>query len=291
MNAVPQDGFRCGLVALIGRTNVGKSTLLNGLIQARVSIVSPKPQTTRHAIQGVVHRPEGQLVFVDTPGFFQTRRNALVDQLHARAKAALSGIDAVVHVVDPSRPVGDEDRQVLELLATLPLPKVLCINKSDLRSRPHRQAWQDRREGYAAVVEVSALAARGLDALIAALLPLLPVGPALYPPDEITNASRDFRIGEMVREKIYLLTEEEVPYRTAVRVELIEERPQPKGEPILHIEARVLVADKRYKGMLIGQGGRMIRDIGTAARSDLQKILGRRIHLALSVKVDRGLPQ
>jgi len=286
----PPAGFRAGLVALLGRTNVGKSTLLNALVGTRVSIVSPKPQTTRHPIQGVAHRPEGQLVFVDTPGFFRTHRSALVEQLHERAKSALAGIDVVIHVVDPSRPTGEEDRMVLEVLSALSLPKVLCLNKADLPMRPHRAAWKERAADYAAVIEVSALDGRGIDALIRAILPLLPVAPPLYPPEEITNASRDFRIAEVIREKIYLLTEEEVPYRTAVQIEKVVERPAEKGQPLWRIEARVLVAEERYKGMLIGQAGRMIRAIGSAARSDLHKIFRRRIQLALSVKVDTSLP-
>lgn len=291
MQSSPPPGFRTGLIALVGRTNVGKSTLMNSLLRSRVSIVSPKPQTTRHAIQGILHRPDAQLVFVDTPGFFQTHRNALVDRLHERARAALEGIDVVLHVVDPSRPVGVEDNMVLDVVAALTIPKVLCLNKADLPHRPFRAPWLERRAAYTALVDVAGITGRGLDTLIETLLPLLPVGEPLYGPGEITNASRDFRIGEVVREKIYLLTEEEVPYRTAVRVTLVEERTLPKGDVILHVEAQVLVAEERYKGMLIGEGGRMIRDLGTAARADLQDILGRRVHLALSVKVDRSLPQ
>lgn len=289
----PAPPFRTGLVALVGRTNVGKSTLLNALVAAKVSIVSPKPQTTRHPVHGIVHRPAAQVVFVDTPGFFKTRQSALVDDLHARARAALDGIDAVVQVVDPSRPIGPEDEMVDAALRGISQPRVLCLTKSDLRERPHRSAWLKRRAEFAAVVEVSAVAGRGLDALVDALVPLLPPGEALYPEGEVTNASRTFRIGEIIREKVYLQTEEEVPYRTAVRVNLAEDRPRtadPDSEPVLHIDAHLLVAHERYKGMLIGARGQRIREVGTAARRELEQVFRRRVRLDLSVKVDTSLP-
>jgi GTP-binding protein Era len=280
--------FRSGLAVLLGRTNVGKSTLLNALVDAKVTIVTLRPQTTRHAVQGVVHRPGRQIVFVDTPGFFRTRRSGLVDRLHARARAALEGIDVVVHVVDPTRPVGAEDEMVLEVLRGVPQPKVLCLNKSDVRRCPCREAWLARAGEYVAMVEVSALARRGLAGLVDAILPLLPPGPPLYEAGEKTNVHRDFRITETVREKIYLLTGQEVPYRTAVVLETIEERATKEGTPLCHVKATILVAGERYKGMLIGAGGRKVRDIGTAAREDLERLLGRKVFLELSVRVDRG---
>lgn len=287
-------GFRAGLVALVGRTNVGKSTLLNALVDAKISIVSPKPQTTRHAIQGVVNRPGVQLVFVDTPGFFRTRRSALVDGLHARAREALEGIDALIHVVDPSRPIGAEEKMVIEALSGVTQPRVLCLNKSDLKERAFRDAWYIRAQQYASVVEVSASARLNLEALIDVVRPFLPVGEPLFPVGEITNASLSFRIGEIIREKIYLQTEEEVPYRTAVRVNVAEERPRatakPGADPVLHVEADLLVAEERYKGMLIGARGARIRDIGSAARRELEAVFRKRVRLELQVRVDASLP-
>lgn len=281
-----ENAYQSGLVALIGRTNVGKSTLLNALVDEKLAIVSPKPQTTRHAIQGVVNRPEAQIVFVDTPGFFRTHRSSLVERLHTRARSALEGIDLVLHVVDPSRPIGDEDRMVLEELQKLQQPRLLCLNKADLRRRPHRADWMERASGYAGCVEVSAIARRGLDTLIAAITPLLPSGPPLYGQGEKTNAHIEFRIGEIIREKIYLLTDEEVPYRTAVRVD--EWHPS-EGESVPSIRATILVAGDRYKAMLIGAQGRMIRSIRTAARKDLAQLLGARVSLEITVRVDARL--
>src|SRR5690606_24302402 len=150
MSDSPQAEFRTGMVTLLGRTNVGKSTLLNALVDAKISIVTPRPQTTRHAIHGIVHRPEGQIVFVDTPGFFRTHRSRLVDKLHVRARSALSDVDAVVHVVDPTRAPGEEDEMVRHALEAVRCPRVLCINKVDARRRPHMEEWRGTAGSYAA---------------------------------------------------------------------------------------------------------------------------------------------
>lgn len=287
MNSTTPSGFRAGIVVLLGRTNVGKSTLINVLVGSKISIVTPKPQTTRHAIHGIIHRPEGQIVLVDTPGFFRTHRSQLVDRLHARARAALESADAVLHVVDPSRPPGVEDRLVIEVLERLAQPKVLCLTKSDLRRRPHCAEWLDGPGAYVARVEVSAVAQRGLDGLVESLLALLPVGVPLYPEDQATNAGLEFRMAEVIREKIYLLTGEEVPYRTSVRLDATEERAGRDGQPLTAIQAVILVAQDRYKAMLIGARGRMIRDIGSEARTDLERLVGRKVFLSLRVAVDR----
>ena len=196
--------FRAGLAALVGRTNAGKSTLLNALVGRKISIVTPKPQTTRHPVQGIVHRPGGQVVLVDTPGFFKTRSSRLVDELHGRARSALEGIDVVVHVVDPSREPGEEELMVLEALQGVLPPRVLCLNKADLRRRPALAAWHARASSYTAVVETSGRTGLGLEPLVAELLKLLPVHPPLYPVDQVTNAHRDFEIAELIREQVYL---------------------------------------------------------------------------------------
>ncbi|MCK6500286.1 MAG: GTPase Era, partial [Nitrospira sp.] len=273
----PPSTFRAGLAVLIGRTNAGKSTLLNALVERKVSIVSSKPQTTRHPIHGVLHRPSGQVVFVDTPGFFQTHRSALVEKLHARTRAALDGIDVVVHVADPSRPIGAEDEMVLAALKSVSQPKILCLAKSDLRSRPHLAAWKEHAALYAAVLEVSAMKRQHLEDLVNVLLERLPIAPPLYPESEFTNARREFQIGEIIREKIYILTGDEVPYRTAVKVESIDERPSRAGEDLFEVHAEIQVAHVRYTSMLIGAKGRMVRNIGAAARKDLETLLGRKV--------------
>ncbi|NGO39508.1 GTPase Era [Limisphaera ngatamarikiensis] len=285
----PPPETRCGLAVLVGRTNVGKSTLLNALVGRKVSIVTPKPQTTRDPIQGVVNRPEGQIVFVDTPGFFKTHANRLVERLHERARRALQGIDVVVHVVDPSRAIGPEDEMVWEALQGVTQPRLLCLNKSDLPERPYVDAWKQRRDQYAGWYEVSAYTGQGLEDLVQGILQHLPVGPRLYPEDQITNAHQRFLIGEIIREKVYLLMDEEVPYRTAVEVHAVEESRDRQGRPMYHIKASILAANPRYQRMLIGAGGRRIREIGQAARVDLEAQLGRKVFLDMDVLVDRSL--
>jgi len=284
----PPPHFRAGLVALVGRTNVGKSTLLNALVGRKISIVTPKPQTTRHPVQGIVHRPEGQVVLVDTPGFFKTRSSTLVDELHGRARDALEGIDAVLHVVDPARDIGAEDAMVLEALQGVTQPRVLCLNKCDLRRRPALDAWRERAASYAAVVETSGRSGAGLDALVAALLRLLPEHPPLYPPDQATNAHRDFEIAELIREQVYLQTGEEIPYRTAIELDAVEPAVTRDGQPYLHIKAAILTHHDRHQRMLIGAGARKIRSIGTAARQELEARLGQKVFLDLDVLVEKG---
>ena len=281
--------FRAGLAALIGRTNVGKSTLTNALVGQKIAIVTPKPQTTRHVVHGVVNGPNCQLVLVDTPGFFRTKTSRLVTELHRKAREALEGIDVVVHVVDPAREIGEEDQMVTEVLQRVRQPRVLCLTKLDLRQRPARDAWLARASEYAAVVEVSARAGTGLETLKSALFQLLPEHPPLYPPEDVTNAHRDFQIAELIREQVYLLTGNEVPYRTVIELDAVDEAVTREGQPFLHIKAAVLTPNDRYQRMLIGAGAQMIRAIGTAARRELERKLERKVFLDLDVLVDKHI--
>jgi GTP-binding protein Era len=281
--------FRAGLAVLVGRTNAGKSTLLNALVGKKISIVTHRPQTTRHPVHGIVHRPEGQVVFVDTPGFFKTHKSALVDTLHQRASEALKGIDAVVHVVDPTRDVGEESDMVAAVLGRVEQPKILCLSKLDLPKRPFREDWLRLGTGYSAVVEASGFTGDGCDALVTALMALMPVGLPLYPPDQLTNTTLDFRVAEMIREKVYLYTGEEVPYRTQVEVDKVEELPSITGKPVLHVTAAVVTPTDGYQRMLIGAGARKIKQIRLAAQDDLRRLLGMRVKLELDVIVDRNM--
>lgn len=281
--------FRAGLAVLVGRTNVGKSTLLNALVGRKICIVTPKPQTTRDPIHGVVNRPGGQIVFVDTPGFFKTHASRLVDRLHERARAALKGMDVVVHVVDPSRAIGPEDEMVLEALQGITQPRLLVLNKADLPDRPYAEAWKARQADYAAVYEVSAYTGQGLEPLVDGILARLPPGPPLYPEDQVTNAHRNFLLAELIREKVYLLMDQEVPYRTAVEVGAVEERLDKQGQPLVHVKATLLAANPRYQRMLIGAGGQRIRQIGQAARQEMEALLGKKVFLDMDVQVDRHL--
>lgn len=277
---------KSGFAVLVGRTNVGKSTLLNALVGTKIAIVTPKPQTTRDTYHGVVTRPEGQIVFVDTPGIFETEPTKLVANLHHKVRDALEGIDVVVHVVDPSRAIGVEDRHVLELVRHVTQPKILVLNKADLPERPWRQEWLDRASEYVQTLEVSALTGKGVEELVRAIMALLPTGPLHYPEGQVTNVSNEFWIREVIREKIYLQTGQEVPYTATVQVEKIEDRQTKDGKPLLYIKAAILTTDDRHQRMLIGAGGRRVREIGAAARHELEVALNRKVFLDLTVLVD-----
>ncbi len=280
------SNFKSGLAVLVGRTNVGKSTLLNVLVGTKIAIVTPKPQTTRDTYHGIVHRPEGQIVFVDTPGIFKTEPSKLVQNLHHRVRDAVEGIDVIVHVADPTRPPGPEDRRVCDLIARIGQPKILALNKLDEPNRPFRGYWMERGPQYVSVVELSALKGKNIDLLVNAILRHLPVGPPQYPEGQVSNVTNEFWIAELIREKIYLQTGQEVPYSTNVQLEQVEDRKDKAGQPLLYIKAAILTTHERYQRMLIGQGGKKIKEIGSAARRELEVAMNRKVFLDLAVLVD-----
>jgi GTP-binding protein Era len=283
--------YRAGLAVLVGRTNAGKSTLLNALVGTKVSIVTPRPQTTREAVHGVVNRAGGQIVFVDTPGFFKTHASALVESLHKRAKEALADVDVIVHVADPTRPIGEEDEIVLAVLARQNKPKILCLNKSDVHYRRYRSPWFMKQNDYCAVVEVSATDGQNLEPLVDAILKHLPAGEPLYPPEQVSNATREFTFAEIIREQIYLQTGEEVPYRTRVELGGIEEAVSPGGKPMLSVKASILTPSDRYQRILIGSKASRIKAIRTGAEWQLRKLTGRKVTLEVDVVVDAKMPK
>src|SRR5437867_764191 len=177
----PRMELKAGFAVLVGRTNVGKSTLLNALVGTKIAIVTPKPQTTRDTYHGIVNRPEGQIVFVDTPGIFKTQPSRLVANLHHKIRDAIEAIDVIVHVVDPTRSLGPEDQRVSELVSHITRPKILVLNKLDLPECHYRDTWLERGPKYSSVVEVSALTGKNVESVIAAIFRHLPVGPAQYP--------------------------------------------------------------------------------------------------------------
>jgi GTP-binding protein Era len=278
--------FKSGFAVLVGRTNVGKSTLLNALVGTKIAIVTPKPQTTRDTYHGIVHRPEGQIVFVDTPGIFKTQPSKLVQNLHHKVRDALEGINVIVHVVDPTRAIGTEDQRVNDIVDHSILPKILILNKSDLPYRDFRDTWLERGPKYASVVELSALTGKNVDLLISAIFRHLPVGPPQYPEGQVTNVTNEFWIGELIREKLYLQTSQEVPYTAAVQVEQVEDRKDKQGKPLLYVKAAILTTDDRHQRMLIGQHGKKIKEIGSAARKELEVAMNRKVFLDLAVLID-----
>lgn len=274
--------MKSGFVTLFGRSNVGKSTLLNQLVGTKIAITSPKPQTTRHQIQGVVHDERGQIVFVDTPGIFTTSRNQLTKYLNKAAQNALRDVDVVLHVVDPTRPIGPEDKKIMGVVRELPQPKILVINKIDVYQPRYLASFEVLADDYDAVVKLSAKNGKHIGSLINEILELLPEGEGIYEGGQLTNLDNQFWFAELIREKLFLRLHEEVPYSVHVVVDEIRRR----ADETLYVKARILTSADRYKGIIVGKGGRGIREIGQSARRELEGAVGGKIYLDLHVEVD-----
>lgn len=275
--------FRCGFAALVGRPNVGKSTLLNALVGQKLSIVTPRPQTTRHRIIGLAQLPHAQIAFVDTPGLHSQARRALNKAMNRTAAAALEDADLVVFVVE-ALVWNAEDELVLQRIARAGRPALVAVNKVD-RAKPRERllpylAELDRRHGFLALVPVSALKEKNLDDLRTAIAAHLPVSAPLFPDGELTDRGIQFRIAEMIREKLTLELNQEVPYGIAVEVEKLAEE---DGQ--LNVDAAIWVDREGQKPIVIGAKGARLKRVGTSARLALNGLLGRRLHINLWVKV------
>jgi len=275
--------FRSGFVAVVGRPNVGKSTLVNSLVGRKVAIVSDKPQTTRHDARAVLTTEGYQIVFTDTPGFHKPR-TLLGTRLNDLVGAATQGVDAIVMVVDAKDGVGRGDAFVYERrVRPVGVPAFCAVNKLDLlRNReevPQLQAAADLGD-FEEIVPVSAKTARGVGMLRDLLLERLPEGPAYYPDGEFTDQPLEIRLAEIVREKALAVTRQEVPHSIAVLVEELEE-----GEGLTKIHANLIVERDSQKGIVIGKGGETLKTIGTRAREEMELVLGRKVFLDLRVKV------
>ena len=276
--------FKSGLITLIGRSNVGKSTLLNTLIGQKVAIVTHKPQTTRNVIHGVLNTPQGQAVFIDTPGIFKEKKNPLSGKMIERVEESLHDVNLIIYVVDPVKSIGAEERFNLSLLRKTKIPKILVINKCDLpeKEKEFIDDYKALGDQFESVFELSALKDRHVEPLRQKVFEFLPEGVPYYPPDQISNTSEEFWIAEVIREKIFLALRQEVPYSTHVEIENIED----KGN-ILVIKANVLTNSKEYKKMIIGKGGRAIKEIGIAARKELETALNKKVFLEIDVEADK----
>lgn len=277
------NGYRCGFVAVIGRPNVGKSTLINAIIGRKVSIVTSKPQTTRHRILAVYTTADAQILFVDTPGLHRQAGKAMNRLMNRTATAALKDADAVLFVSDATQWTAEDD-DVLKLLHDCRAPVIALLNKID-RVRPKEKLLDvisqmaERRE-FREILPISAEKGDNLDRLLAILPAYLPDSPPLFPEDMITDRSRDFHVAEIIREKLTLMLHQELPYGLTVQVERFE-----RGERGVTIHAVIWVERDSQKGIVVGKGGATLKRIGRAARLDLIEHLGCRVHLELWVRV------
>ena len=275
--------MKSGFVALIGRPNAGKSTLLNRLVGQKLAIVSDKPQTTRNRITGVRNFPEGQVVFVDTPGVHRPLHRLNVRMVDA-ALEALREVDVVAAVVDASEPPGGGDRYLLDLLANVRKPRVLVLNKVDVLDKERLLPLIERysQHGFADIVPISALNGDNVARLEQVLLTHLPEGQPLYDEDYLTDQHERFFVAELVREQVLQHTRAELPFSSAVIVDKFEE-PDDKG--LMRLYCTILVERDSQKPIVIGKGGEMIKAIGTAARKELEAFFDTRVFLDLRVKV------
>lgn len=281
------DGRKAGFVALVGRPNVGKSTLLNRIVGAKIAAVTPKPQTTRDRIAGIFTEPRGQIVFLDGPGIHRPRR-ALNAWMVRTAERIAGEADVVVHIVD-DRPAdgGEEGEIVRKLLDAVRAPRILLLNKVDRMRGEEARARLDRllaggvyEKGFA----VSALSGQGMGGFMDALFGLLPAGPGYYPEEDLSDLPMRFIAKEIIREKLFEALSEELPYSVAVAIEEYGEEPE-RG--LVRIRAEIAVERESQKAIVIGRGGGMLKKIGTAARRDLETETGQRVYLELFVKVER----
>jgi GTPase len=277
--------MKSGLVALVGRPNVGKSTLLNALLGQKLAIVSDKPQTTRSAVRGVLHRPEGQIVLVDTPGLHKPR-TLLGQRLNDLVRGTLSEVDLVLQLVDAAAGVGAGDRFLAAELAKVATPKLGVVNKMDAASRAKMAAALQavaELADFAEVVPVSARDGTQLDLLVELILRHLPEGRPLYPEGHTSDEPEQHLVAELIREKALALVRDELPHSVAVLVE--EMGPDPEREDLLVIRAFLFVERASQKPIVLGRGGSVLREIGTRARAELEALFGTQVYLDLRVKL------
>jgi GTPase len=277
---------RSGFVALAGRPNAGKSTLVNRIVGNKVAIVSDKPQTTRREIRGVATGDDWQLVLVDLPGV-QRPRDALTERMQRQVDRALADADAALFMLNGEQEIGPGDRFIAEALKGSGLPAVTVLNKVDRLDRARTLKALTGAAGLEVQGElfpISAKSGAGVGEVVEELVSLVPEGPFLYPADEHSDQSLELRLAELIREQVLLRTREEVPHSVEVEIDEIDER----DDGLLVVRARVWAETESQRGILVGAGGRMVRAVGTAARKEIERLLGRRVHLELNVRVRKG---
>jgi len=278
--------MKSGFVALAGRPNVGKSTLLNAIVGEKVAIVSNRPQTTRRAIRGIATADDWQLVIVDLPGV-QRPRDPLTERMQRRMERELGESDAALFVLNGQQGVGPGDRFIAAAIRNAGVPAVIAVNKTDLLNRTELVTVLEEAAALdldAEIYPVSALRRAGVKDVVRELVARMPEGDFMYPPEDHTDMSDDVRVAELIREQVLERTREELPHAVEVEIDEIEER----EDGMLVIVARMWAETESQKGILIGKGGQMVRSVGMAARSEIEKLTGRRVHLDLSVRVRKG---
>ena len=275
--------LKTGFVAVLGQTNVGKSTFLNAAIGRKLLITSNKPQTTRNRVRCVLTTDEAQIVFVDTPGLHKPG-DQLSRYILREAHRGLRGMDVLVYVIEPWGKVPDHDRKVFDEWQDLDVPLILLVNKIDQakgNALVETLLAYEKTDLFSELIPISALRWQGIDEVVKTITAYLSPGLMLFSPEETSDQTEDFLIGELIREKIFRLTHKEIPYSTAVRLKWFNER----DDGMIDIKAEIIVERESQKGILIGKGGKMIKKIGSLARTDIESLLGSRVFLETIVKV------
>ena len=289
MTAIQEQyaGFKSGYVSILGAPNAGKSTLLNRILGEKISITSKKPQTTRNRILGVLHRSTSQMIFFDTPGVFEA-----TDKLNVRivdaAFSALGDADVVLAMVDVSKPDPNAERYLVKKLKNQKRPVILALNKIDLVKKSGLLEIIDKWStvhGFRDVIPISARHGTQVDELIAAMEKVLPDGPPFFPEDTLTDVSERFIVAELIREQVFRMTGEEIPYATAVTVDTFKEK---KGGRLISIEATIHLERSSQKGIIIGKNGAKLKQIGTRSREQIEQLLGTKVFLKLFVRVQKN---
>lgn len=288
---VKYEGMKVGTVALIGRPNTGKSTLVNNLVGHKVAITSPKPQTTQFPIYAVFENEEGQIVFVDTPGIFAKTKDAKSKEVNLEAEKVLhEEIDAILYLVDHTRQRGNEENKVLGVLRKLDVPKLLVVNKIDLKEPDYSAQYKFMEDEFDTVLRVSALKGQNLNSIPSALFKVLPEGEPIFDMTELAipalNITSKMHMEELIREKAFLTLRKEVPYYVKTVVDEITTKNPNKQNEIIYVSAKILT-DPRYKRMIIGSKGETIKKIGAMTRKELEVSTGKKFYIDLTVEVEK----